>query len=690
MATRKGEKAEKAKGASVEATGGAAPTPKATAAAKATPKSAPAAKAPKSASAPAGKPAAPKKSAAKKPASSTAPVKTEKAEGKASAASKPAAKKSAAAKKSTTKAAAAPVETKPEPAAPVEAAPKKGAKVAAPAAAKAESPAPAPKAANKKSDTAKPAAAEAPAKPSLKSDTDGKVSSAPAAAPSAVTATEASAPAAPVAEPVAPPVAKRAPAPPPAPAKAPLPPPRKAAAPPPVAAPPAEEPEQKRPSRKNAPDKNAGEPRIIVPPPVSIAARRTGSSTIRSIAAKRAPERQMRWDLPPAQFGGPKPELIELQLPPEGPWNARPVLEAGPELPPAFTPAVDDSRPAPASVAPPLKPAAQEPAPAPRPAAAVVAKPREPIPAPAEVAPPPPPPLAPIPASYEETSVTAMARDPEFLFVYWEISAEKRAEVGLPKGEHNRPLVLRLINLAQSDPLDESRYSLVPVNDRVDSWYVRVPREGVAYIVELGCYGETGDFVLIARSEPVEVPRSTLSEVVQGGFDNEYEDKSPQEMAEIYNQILLLSGGPLLANPSSADFVRILQQRLFSAPSSPGGADFAGSGGSLFPLPSNQFPPPDSGLPMFGGDQPILTRVGGDRGRNFWLEVGVDVIVYGRTEPDAYVTLMGRPVTLTPDGRFRLRMTLPDGTIEFPVEATSSDQVETRRVMPVVTRKTYD
>ena len=74
--------------------------------------------------------------------------------------------------------------------------------------------------------------------------------------------------------------------------------------------------------------------------------------------------------------------------------------------------------------------------------------------------------------------------------------------------------------------------------------------------------------------------------------------------------------------------------------------------------------------------------------RKFWLVVDAEVIVYGATEPDAKVKFMGRPIRLNPDGTFGVRMALPDGMIEFPVEATSADDVETRWVMPVVNRRT--
>jgi hypothetical protein len=74
--------------------------------------------------------------------------------------------------------------------------------------------------------------------------------------------------------------------------------------------------------------------------------------------------------------------------------------------------------------------------------------------------------------------------------------------------------------------------------------------------------------------------------------------------------------------------------------------------------------------------------------RKFWLVVNCELIVYGATEPDANLTVQGKPIRLRPDGTFTLRFALPDGRQVIPVEATSSDGVDRRRITPIVTRKT--
>jgi hypothetical protein len=88
-----------------------------------------------------------------------------------------------------------------------------------------------------------------------------------------------------------------------------------------------------------------------------------------------------------------------------------------------------------------------------------------------------------------------------------------------------------------------------------------------------------------------------------------------------------------------------------------------------------------SGVGMSASVSPI-------RPRQFWLIADAELIVYGATEPDATVTIAGRPVKLNPDGTFRFRMTFPDGLIDFPIMAVAADGEQTRAVHMKFTRET--
>lgn len=72
----------------------------------------------------------------------------------------------------------------------------------------------------------------------------------------------------------------------------------------------------------------------------------------------------------------------------------------------------------------------------------------------------------------------------------------------------------------------------------------------------------------------------------------------------------------------------------------------------------------------------------------FRLAADCELILYGATEPDAFVTVAGRKVNLNPDGTFSMRFALPDGGADLPVRALSRDKTDSRRIGISVTRKT--
>lgn len=75
----------------------------------------------------------------------------------------------------------------------------------------------------------------------------------------------------------------------------------------------------------------------------------------------------------------------------------------------------------------------------------------------------------------------------------------------------------------------------------------------------------------------------------------------------------------------------------------------------------------------FGALGSLAGAIGGNsQSRGFWFNVNAELIIYGATEPDASVTIGGRPIRLRPDGTFSYRFALPDGTFELPAIATSA------------------
>ena len=76
------------------------------------------------------------------------------------------------------------------------------------------------------------------------------------------------------------------------------------------------------------------------------------------------------------------------------------------------------------------------------------------------------------------------------------------------------------------------------------------------------------------------------------------------------------------------------------------------------------------------------------RPRQFWLVADAELIVYGATEPDAAVTIGGRPIKLNPDGTFRFQMSFQDGLVDYPIMAVASDGEQTRSIHMNFNRET--
>jgi hypothetical protein len=84
----------------------------------------------------------------------------------------------------------------------------------------------------------------------------------------------------------------------------------------------------------------------------------------------------------------------------------------------------------------------------------------------------------------------------------------------------------------------------------------------------------------------------------------------------------------------------------------------------------------------FSGSLPII------RPRQFWLIADAELIVYGATEPDATVTVGGRPIALNADGTFRFQMSFQDGLIDYPIMAVAADGEQMRAIHMKFNRET--
>lgn len=263
-----------------------------------------------------------------------------------------------------------------------------------------------------------------------------------------------------------------------------------------------------------------------------------------------------------------------------------------------------------------------------------------------------------LPESYGNTEAALLPRDPNWMFIYWEITDNSKANIVREHGsdvfEKARPVV-RVYDITQDDGKG-SKYFDIPVMIDARSWYINVQDSGRSYCCEVGLVLPDGRFIAIVKTNAVNLPAGRVSEVT----DERWMSVSPD-----FDKLLQISGVEYIGK-GSGEIAKSLAQRwemlrsVFSRAASWGVS-------SLSSQSLHRPAAPD---------------------KKFWLVADCELILYGATEPDAVVTVSGRKVALNPDGTFSMRFALPDGNMELPVRALSKDETDSRQIEIRVTRKT--
>jgi len=150
--------------------------------------------------------------------------------------------------------------------------------------------------------------------------------------------------------------------------------------------------------------------------------------------------------------------------------------------------------------------------------------------------------LSELPFSYGETKLVLMVRDPYWAYSYWDFSGEtwNGVQKRLVEDSSLRPM-MRVHDLTA-----KRSYDLL-VSLEAKNWYLHLGTPHHRYDAELGIGDGDSRFYLIARSNVVQTPRDSPSEVI----DSEWSDR---DFEEIYR----LSGGgqARMSSPGSLFFPR--------------------------------------------------------------------------------------------------------------------------------------
>ena len=260
-----------------------------------------------------------------------------------------------------------------------------------------------------------------------------------------------------------------------------------------------------------------------------------------------------------------------------------------------------------------------------------------------------------LPYQYDRDRIVLQVRDPWWIHAYWEVSNAtlERLRNELKDEFYNRAKrVLRVYDVSRIvfNGQNAHRFFDIQINEYTNNWYIDTGGAGRSWCVDLGLLLAGGRFITIVRSNTVYTPLEGPSWIT----DEEW--MIPEDMfARLYG----MGFGLGRSSPVGKAWQESVKKALFSGVlASPGMASMAS--------PVKKIP----------------------KEKKFWLAVDCELIVYGATEPDAKVTVQGKPINLRQDGTFTLRFALPNGKQIIPVKAVSSDNVEERTITPIVTRET--
>jgi len=249
----------------------------------------------------------------------------------------------------------------------------------------------------------------------------------------------------------------------------------------------------------------------------------------------------------------------------------------------------------------------------------------------------------------EKDRVVLMVRDPFWLHVHWQFTRQsvERAKAALGANWVTSTPIIRLVQIENNNSNTEQVSRDIEIHGGVNNWYIDVSKPPLSYRAAIGYLDANGKFYQLLRSNAVTTPTP--------GSANEI-DENWTDVARNYEKVYAMSGG---LEEDGGDLQDLFEERLRR----PMGA-------------------------------PIVTRygVGADGSspnqRNFSFEVDAEMIIYGQTSPDAYVTLANEPVTLRTDGSFTVRLSMPDRRQVLPIVASSGDGVEQHTTVLAIERNT--
>ncbi len=272
------------------------------------------------------------------------------------------------------------------------------------------------------------------------------------------------------------------------------------------------------------------------------------------------------------------------------------------------------------------------------------------------------------------TSVVFVPRDPEWAYVFWDISEADR-ESAISRGASR--LCLRLTDVTTNETRNINQQTLqeVTVDSHSTEWYLPIPLCDRDYRIELG-YRVNKNWMSLAFSKVARVPAQHPSNQILDEF-------VPFSLNNTSSSGDFVADNSIQTTYESRDSG--LHERLYQRATTHvhkkriGSEEFQENTYSH----THNKGINDSGIGLWASGR-NESGIGGvfqqKEEKPFWLVADAELIVYGSTDPSARLTIGGEEVPLTSEGTFRLQVPFRDGQQNYPIKATAANGDQFRNI----------
>ena len=248
--------------------------------------------------------------------------------------------------------------------------------------------------------------------------------------------------------------------------------------------------------------------------------------------------------------------------------------------------------------------------------------------------------------------IALLIRDPFWMHATWDITrnAMDRARAALAEQWHSARPVLRLVRVDGNGTTNtaETIERDIEIHGGLRDWYIEWNGEPASFRVLIGYLTPGGRMHVLAKSNTVTTPAA----------GNDVIDRHWSDLGFESERIYAMSGG-YDGERETEELKQVLEDRLHRTLGTPALAQFGS-----------------------GADAPFRKK------DNFHFDLDVEMLIYGSTVRDGFVTIDGEPVTLRSDGTFSVRLPFPDRRQVLPAVACSRDGGLQRTIVVAVERNT--